>query len=576
MGYLAQAMKAREEVLAYSFKEVTRRVEVSVGNEIWIWNLDRETIVAAIGHVELPNRLIKLGLAGEATYPRWPYCEGQVIFRSPEFSEFTASSQETICFERHPALLAHIDGFNRFLDETDSGWQIGTGPYYMYYDPIHSPESLIEEALTRSESGSARIAFSAASETSSGFDEISISWSSRTGEDSIEVEFNIGIGNHDRLIRNLSMVTFTRPLICDGPVCITDEWLGGRKDEIQIEFFDYKVKAPGTEIESSSDRAIRWSRPESGIFGSDQLDQLFKQVWQLAKIESVPSESSALVSLYRATGGQEWSNDRGWLTDQPLSTWHGVTTDANGRVIGLDLSDNNLIGELPPAIQQFTFLESLDLNGNELSGPIPAELGNLTRLQFLDLGSNRLAGILSPELGKLANLQVLNVARNRIAAYPSDSGIGGQIPPELGSLAQLLKLDLSKNRFDGEIPPELASLSELRKLVLSDNALAGEIPPEFGNLRNLRELNLSRNDLEGGIPPEFGNLRNLRELNLSYNALEGSLPSDLAQLHQLERLIVSYNNLSLNRKGAIPPELRELLNSRSLSVAGQGVNHDHL
>ena len=55
----------------------------------------------------------------------------------------------------------------------------------------------------------------------------------------------------------------------------------------------------------------------------------------------------ALIALYHATGGPYWDNIDNWLTDLPLDRWHGVETNAAGRVTGLDLMRNNLTGSIP-------------------------------------------------------------------------------------------------------------------------------------------------------------------------------------------------------------------------------------
>ena len=69
---------------------------------------------------------------------------------------------------------------------------------------------------------------------------------------------------------------------------------------------------------------------------------------------------TALVALFEATNGPNWRNNTNWLSDEPIGEWFGVTTDDND-VVEIDLSYNNLSGEIPP------------------------ELGNLTKLQVLDL-----------------------------------------------------------------------------------------------------------------------------------------------------------------------------------------------
>ena len=48
-------------------------------------------------------------------------------------------------------------------------------------------------------------------------------------------------------------------------------------------------------------------------------------------------DRAALVALYAATDGANWDDNTGWLSDAPLSEWHGVTTDTDGRVTELDL-----------------------------------------------------------------------------------------------------------------------------------------------------------------------------------------------------------------------------------------------
>ena len=63
---------------------------------------------------------------------------------------------------------------------------------------------------------------------------------------------------------------------------------------------------------------------------------------------SIATERAALVALYNAAGGPEWTNSENWLSDRPLGEWYGVTT--KGRVTELHLPDNNLAGTLPPEV----------------------------------------------------------------------------------------------------------------------------------------------------------------------------------------------------------------------------------
>ena len=71
----------------------------------------------------------------------------------------------------------------------------------------------------------------------------------------------------------------------------------------------------------------------------------------------------------------------------PANDWHGVTVDANNRVTGLNLNDNNLAGNVPAALTELTKLRALDLGGNASLRVIAPGTGltGLTRLTSLDL-----------------------------------------------------------------------------------------------------------------------------------------------------------------------------------------------
>ena len=146
-------------------------------------------------------------------------------------------------------------------------------------------------------------------------------------------------------------------------------------------------------------------------------------------------DREALVAIYNATNGEVWAKRQNWQSNDPIGTWYGVTTNASGRVTVLDLSENRLVGGVPPELGNLTGLQELYLWNNELSGEIPSELGNLTNLQGLYLSQNQLSGEIPSELGNLASLQEL------LALWGNQ--LSGEIPSELGSLTNLQVLYLS-------------------------------------------------------------------------------------------------------------------------------------
>ena len=291
------------------------------------------------------------------------------------------------------------------------------------------------------------------------------------------------------------------------------------------------------------------------------------------------SDRAALVALYEATDGPNWTNSENWLTDAPLAQWHGVRVDREGRVTRLELPENGLSGRLPPEIGGLAKLDALELPGNRLTGPIPPELGGLASLVTLELWGNAISGALPSELGELASLGWLSVGSNRLT---------GPIPPELGNLSELGRMYLDGNELTGPIPPELGRLSALETLYLGYNPLSGPIPSELGNLSNLRYLELGRDEdwvdayadqrrlrslgarypaLTGPIPPELGNLSNLESLVLDWNGLTGEIPPELGNLANLTRLSLVDNNLT----GPLPSTFGGLSSLEQLLVSHNGL-----
>ncbi|XP_054810161.1 receptor-like protein EIX2 isoform X2 [Prosopis cineraria] len=88
-------------------------------------------------------------------------------------------------------------------------------------------------------------------------------------------------------------------------------------------------------------------------------------------------------------------------------------------------------------------------------------------LKFIDLSSNQLVGQIPSEIIHLVGLYSLNVSRNMLT---------GKIPSGIGQMKSLEALDLSRNFLSGGIPISLSEISFLGVLDLSFNDLSGKIP----------------------------------------------------------------------------------------------------
>ncbi|KAK2404476.1 receptor protein EIX2 [Trifolium repens] len=274
---------------------------------------------------------------------------------------------------------------------------------------------------------------------------------------------------------------------------------------------------------------------------------------------------------------------------------------------GLDISNNELKGELPDCWNNLNSLQYVDLSNNKLSGEIPYSMGALSSMEALILRNNSLSGQLTSALKNCSDkLAFLDLGQNKFDG-PIPSWIGeslhqllilslrfnnfcGSLPSNLCYLRKLHVLDLSLNNISGGIPTcvkNFTSMSQnfmnstthflryvpnnttfittyefdislfwkgvdrgfkgadrlLKSIDLSSNHLTGKIPTEIEHLFGLISLNLSRNNLSGEIISNIGNFKSLEFLDLSRNHLSGKIPSSLVQIDRLTMLNLSNTEL---------------------------------
>ncbi|RKN03595.1 hypothetical protein D7036_13550 [Aquimarina sp. BL5] len=226
-------------------------------------------------------------------------------------------------------------------------------------------------------------------------------------------------------------------------------------------------------------------------------------------------EKQALIDLYNATDGVNWTNNTNWLTDAAICDWHGVTV-VDGKITRLDLSSNKLSGTIPSTISDFTSLVSLRLDRNTLTGEIPINIETLNVLEELYLNYNELTGAIPSGLEIITTLEVLHLDNNKLT---------GTIPENIGQLVNLRSIGLSNNQLEGEIPVSISNITGLKYLRLENNRFAGNIPNSIGTLTELVQIGLDQNAFSGQIPQELTNLPNLNYLNIANNELNGVIPN---------------------------------------------------
>ena len=83
--------------------------------------------------------------------------------------------------------------------------------------------------------------------------------------------------------------------------------------------------------------------------------------------------------------------------------------DSIPNIEALDLSGNQLSGEIPPNIWECRHLQQLALSVNHFNGKIPSEIGRLSMLRELYLGVNDFRGIMHMHLFLISYIYVISI-----------------------------------------------------------------------------------------------------------------------------------------------------------------------
>ncbi|CAJ2629900.1 unnamed protein product [Trifolium pratense] len=202
----------------------------------------------------------------------------------------------------------------------------------------------------------------------------------------------------------------------------------------------------------------------------------------------------------------------------------------------LDISNNNLTGNIPNLELEFTKNPEVNLSSNQLEGSIPFFL---LQSQALHLSNNKFSD-LGPFICSKSNpnniLGILDLSNNELK---------GELPDCWNNLTSLRYVDLSNNKLSGKIPVSMGALANMEALILTNNSLSGQLPSSLKNCSdNLASLDLGENNFDGPIPSWIGDrLHQLVILSLRFNNFNGNLPTNLCYLKKLQVLDLSHNNL---------------------------------
>ncbi|XP_039689006.1 receptor-like protein Cf-9 [Medicago truncatula] len=311
-----------------------------------------------------------------------------------------------------------------------------------------------------------------------------------------------------------------------------------------------------------------------------------------------------------------------WKNGADCCEWDGVMCDTRSNyVIGLDLSCNNLKGELHPncTIFKLRHLQQLNLAFNNFSwSSMHVGIGDLVNLTYLNLSSCYLTGNIPSTISQLSKLVSLdlksyywpveqklklniftwkklihnatnlrelylngvdissiressllkNLSSSLVSLSLASTGLQGNMSSDILSLPNLQKLDLSSNQdLRGKFPTSNWS-TPLRYLDLSFSGFSGEISYSIGQLKFLAHLSLTGCKFDGFVPSSLWKLTQLTflKLDLSDNQITGSIGE--FSTYNLSLLFLSNNNL----QGDFSNSIYKLQNLAALSLSSNNLS----
>ncbi|KAL4634623.1 hypothetical protein ACB092_04G213300 [Castanea dentata] len=163
----------------------------------------------------------------------------------------------------------------------------------------------------------------------------------------------------------------------------------------------------------------------------------------------------------------------------------------------LDFSHNKLFGSIPKCVHNFSAMAisnspDYPFRSFQIESQLVAIKGKdleysttLQLVKIIDLSNNNLSGEIPKEVMHLKGLQSLDLSFNILT---------GRIPENIGDMGSVESIDFSSNQLFGQIPQSMSSLTFLSRLNLSNNNLIGKIPSST-QLQSLDASNFFGNKL---------------------------------------------------------------------------------
>ena len=269
--------------------------------------------------------------------------------------------------------------------------------------------------------------------------------------------------------------------------------------------------------------------------------------------DSLEGDFQALNDIYTATDGENWTHNDGWasMTADTMGDAYGVEVDDDGRVVSINLEENNLVNSTVTGTGSSGFDQLEVISGREF----PESVQNLKRLTYFNVKANAISGPIPQGFMELEALEWLLLSGRteqdprhnsenhpgKIHAFDHKNMWTGSLPQNWCRLQNLFAVEISNHQFDhgltGPLPQSLFDLPNLELILLYSNHFTGTIP-EITNPEESKIVFIAipGGDLEGPLPESWSQLSAPYGKYFRFNGnqgISGTIPQSYANIQDL-------------------------------------------
>ena len=235
----------------------------------------------------------------------------------------------------------------------------------------------------------------------------------RLGDANVAIEFFESVENRNRRVAEQYQELLCRAPDAAGQAYWADVIKGGK----DVQLSEFLASSPEFINNAIAGRCVSTGPITPPPPGPRTFNCAAAPAGNRAATSNAPqSQCEALVAIYNATGGANWTGANKWLIDADPCTWEGIACGI-ARITTLDLNNRNVTGAIPAAIGGLVNVSLLDLGLNPITS-LPTEVGALP-LQTLNVSGTQITSLPSV-FAAMPFLNAVNVANNNMSGGIGD------------------------------------------------------------------------------------------------------------------------------------------------------------